>query len=106
MDCGIPFCHTGTLLNGMASGWPDSQPDPGVERFGLPAACGKEALERLHKTNNFPEFTGRVACAVPKLSVLGNQRASGDHQEILSAPSLTAVGRRAGSSRTAGSPDR
>ena len=36
MDCGIPFCHTGTLISGMASGLPDQQPDPGMERSGLP----------------------------------------------------------------------
>jgi glutamate synthase (NADH) len=42
---------------------PDQQPDPRVERPGLSRPLA-EALERLHKTNNFPEFTGRV-CPAP-----------------------------------------
>ena len=66
MDCGIPFCHTGVRL-------PESTPFPS----GCPInnlipewndlvyrGLWKEALERLHKTNNFPEFTGRV-CPAP-----------------------------------------
>ena len=62
MDCGVPFCHTGDLMaNGL--GMPDRQPDSGVERPGLPGRW-HEALDRLHKTNNFPEFTGRV-CPAP-----------------------------------------
>ena len=36
MDCGIPFCHTGTLISGMASGCPINNLDPGMERSGVP----------------------------------------------------------------------
>jgi glutamate synthase (NADPH/NADH) small chain len=63
MDCGIPFCHTGTLLNGMASGCPIHNLIPEWNDLVF-RGLWKEALERLHKTNNFPEFTGRV-CPAP-----------------------------------------
>jgi glutamate synthase (NADPH/NADH) small chain len=63
MDCGIPFCHTGTLLNGMASGCPVHNLIPEWNDL-VYRGLWREALERLHKTNNFPEFTGRV-CPAP-----------------------------------------
>ena len=63
MDCGIPFCHTGTLLSGMASGCPINNLIPEWNDL-VYRGLWQEALERLHKTNNFPEFTGRV-CPAP-----------------------------------------
>jgi glutamate synthase (NADPH/NADH) small chain len=63
MDCGIPFCHTGSLLNGAASGCPIHNLIPEWNDL-IYRGLWKEALERLHKTNNFPEFTGRV-CPAP-----------------------------------------
>src|SRR5437868_394091 len=63
MDCGIPFCHTGSLLSGMASGCPIHNLIPEWNDL-VYRGLWKEALERLHKTNNFPEFTGRV-CPAP-----------------------------------------
>lgn len=63
MDCGVPFCHTGTLLNGMASGCPINNLIPEWNDL-VYKGLWREALERLHKTNNFPEFTGRV-CPAP-----------------------------------------
>ena len=63
MDCGIPFCHTGTLLSGMASGCPIHNLIPEWNDL-VYRGLWQEALERLHKTNNFPEFTGRV-CPAP-----------------------------------------
>ncbi len=63
MDCGIPFCHNGTLLAGMASGCPINNLIPEWNDL-VYRGLWKEALERLHKTNNFPEFTGRV-CPAP-----------------------------------------
>ena len=63
MDCGIPFCHTGTLLSGMASGCPIHNLIPEWNDL-IYRGLWKEALERLHKTNNFPDFTGRV-CPAP-----------------------------------------
>jgi glutamate synthase (NADPH/NADH) small chain len=63
MDCGIPFCHTGTLISGMASGCPINNLIPEWNDL-IFRGLWKEALERLHKTNNFPEFTGRV-CPAP-----------------------------------------
>jgi len=63
MDCGTPFCHTGVLLSGMASGCPIHNLIPEWNDL-IYRGLWKEALERLHKTNNFPEFTGRV-CPAP-----------------------------------------
>ena len=63
MDCGIPFCHTGSLLSGMASGCPIHNLIPEWNDL-VYRGLWKEALERLHKTNNFPDFTGRV-CPAP-----------------------------------------
>ena len=63
MDCGIPFCHTGQMINGMASGCPVNNLIPEWNDL-VYRGLWKEALERLHKTNNFPEFTGRV-CPAP-----------------------------------------
>jgi glutamate synthase (NADPH/NADH) small chain len=63
MDCGVPFCHTGTLIGGMASGCPINNLIPEWNDL-VYRGLWHEALERLHKTNNFPEFTGRV-CPAP-----------------------------------------
>jgi glutamate synthase (NADPH/NADH) small chain len=63
MDCGVPFCHTGTLFSGMASGCPINNLIPEWNDL-IYRGLWKEALERLHKTNNFPDFTGRV-CPAP-----------------------------------------
>src|SRR3954453_20884999 len=63
MDCGVPFCHTGTLIGGMAAGYPINNLIPEWNAL-VYRGLWKEALDRLHKTNNFPEFTGRV-CPAP-----------------------------------------
>jgi glutamate synthase (NADPH/NADH) small chain len=54
MDCGIPFCHKGCPLGNIIPDWNDL-----VYR-----GRWREAIERLHATNNFPEFTGRI-CPAP-----------------------------------------
>ncbi|MDB5488989.1 MAG: gltD [Reyranella sp.] len=54
MDCGIPFCHTGCPVNNIIPEWNEL-----VRRDRW-----KDALEVLHSTNNFPEFTGRI-CPAP-----------------------------------------
>ena len=54
MDFGIPFCHTGCPVNNIIPDWNDL-----VFRNKW-----REALDVLHSTNNFPEFTGRV-CPAP-----------------------------------------
>ena len=54
MDCGIPFCHSGCPLGNIIPDWNDL----------LYRDQWKEALDRLHATNNFPEFTGRL-CPAP-----------------------------------------
>ena len=54
MDCGIPFCTTGCPINNIIPDWNDL-----VYRGNW-----REALDKLHSTNNFPEFTGRI-CPAP-----------------------------------------
>jgi glutamate synthase (NADPH/NADH) small chain len=63
MDCGVPFCHTGKLMSGGASGCPVNNLIPEWNDLVF-RGLWREALDRLHKTNNFPEFTGRV-CPAP-----------------------------------------
>src|SRR5512144_2251091 len=63
MDCGIPFCHTGKLIAGMASGCPVNNLIPEWNDL-VYRGQWEEAYIRLLKTNNFPEFTGRV-CPAP-----------------------------------------
>ncbi|MBT2289888.1 glutamate synthase subunit beta [Paenibacillus albidus] len=63
MDCGTPFCHVGRLLSGMASGCPLHNLIPEWNDM-VYRGNWEVALRRLHKTNNFPEFTGRV-CPAP-----------------------------------------
>jgi glutamate synthase (NADPH/NADH) small chain len=63
MDCGIPYCHTGVLISGMASGCPINNLVPEWNDL-VYRGQWREAAIRLHRTNNFPEFTGRV-CPAP-----------------------------------------
>ena len=63
MDCGVPFCHTGTLIAGMASGCPINNLIPEWNDL-VYRGQWREASIRLHRTNDFPEFTGRV-CPAP-----------------------------------------
>ncbi|MBF0532382.1 MAG: glutamate synthase subunit beta [Candidatus Omnitrophica bacterium] len=54
MDCGVPFCHWGCPVSNIIPDWNDL----------VYQGRWEEALERLHKTNNFPEITGRI-CPAP-----------------------------------------
>jgi len=54
MDCGVPFCHTGCPVNNLIPDWNDLVYNGRWEA----------AVRRLHATNNFPEFTGRI-CPAP-----------------------------------------
>jgi glutamate synthase (NADPH/NADH) small chain len=54
MDCGVPFCHQGCPLGNLIPEWNDL----------TWRGEGRQAIERLHATNNFPEFTGRL-CPAP-----------------------------------------
>ena len=54
MDCGVPFCHTGCPVNNLIPDWNDLVYNNRWEA----------AIRRLHATNNFPEFTGRI-CPAP-----------------------------------------
>ncbi len=63
MDCGIPYCHSGVLVNGLAMGCPIHNLIPEWNDL-VYRGQWREAIIRLHKTNNFPEFTGRV-CPAP-----------------------------------------
>ena len=63
MDCGVPFCHTGKMVAGMAMGCPLNNLIPEWNDL-LYREEYELAYDRLLKTNNFPEFTGRV-CPAP-----------------------------------------
>ena len=63
MDCGVPYCHSGMMIAGGASGCPIHNLIPEWNDM-IYKGLWKEALVRLLKTNNFPEFTGRV-CPAP-----------------------------------------
>ncbi|MBO8127356.1 MAG: glutamate synthase subunit beta [Firmicutes bacterium] len=63
MDCGVPFCHSGILLQGMVSGCPLNNLIPEWNDL-IYRGQWRKAVKRLLKTNNFPEFTGRV-CPAP-----------------------------------------
>ena len=63
MDCGVPFCHSGVLISGMASGCPINNLIPEWNDL-VYRNLWRQALDRLHKTNNFPEFTGML-CPAP-----------------------------------------
>jgi len=54
MDCGVPFCHTGCPVNNLIPDWNDL----------VYHGRWESAIKRLHSTNNFPEFTGRI-CPAP-----------------------------------------
>ncbi len=54
MDCGIPFCHSGCPVNNIIPDWNDL----------VYKGRWKDAIEVLHSTNNFPDFTGRI-CPAP-----------------------------------------
>ena len=71
MDCGVPFCHTGETLIKERSGCPIGNLIPEWNDL-VYRGLWREAYERLDKTNNFPEFTGRT-CPAPceKACVLG-----------------------------------
>ncbi len=84
MDCGIPFCQSGILIKGMASGCPLNNLIPEFNDLVYKDNI-TIALDRLLKTNPFPEFTGRVcpapcesACTVsinaPAVSIKENER--------------------------------
>jgi len=63
MECGIPFCHSGLEIGGMVSGCPVNNLIPEWNDL-IYKGKWEEAVRRLLKTNNFPEFTGRV-CPAP-----------------------------------------
>jgi len=63
MDCGTPFCHSGIVYNNLPSGCPLNNLIPEWNDL-IYRGMWEEALERLLKTNNFPEFTGKV-CPAP-----------------------------------------
>ena len=101
MDCGIPFCHSGTAgcpLGNLIPEWNDL-----VRRGRWDAAS-----ERLHATNNFPEFTGRV-CPAPcesacVLAIADDAPAAASPSSGSSRPSPTSPGRRAVGPQPAATP--
>ena len=63
MDCGVPFCQSGMTIAGMTSGCPLHNLVPEWNDL-VYSGNWQQAYNRLHKTNNFPEFTSRVCPAL------------------------------------------
>lgn len=63
MECGVPFCQSGMMMNGMVSGCPLHNLVPEWNDLVYTGTWG-QAYNRLKKTNSFPEFTSRV-CPAP-----------------------------------------
>ena len=63
MDCGVPFCQAGATIAGMTSGCPLHNLVPEWNDL-VYTGNWEQAYNRLHKTNNFPEFTSRVCPAL------------------------------------------
>ena len=97
MDCGIPFCHQGCPLGNLIPDWNDL-----VYRDQWRAA-----IERLHATNNFPEFTGKL-CPAPVRGVVrpGDQQRPGHDQADRGQHHRTGVGRGLGRPAAAQDHDR
>ncbi len=89
MDCGIPYCHNGCPVNNQIPDWNNL-----VYRDQWRAA-----LDNLHSTNNFPEFTGRVCPAPCEASCTLNIDDNRSRSKPSNARSSIAAGRKAGSSR-------
>lgn len=70
-DCGVPFCQICTMIGGMASGCPLGNLVPEWNDF-LYRGNLRQALERLKRTNNFPEFTSRVCPALCEAACTGH----------------------------------
>ena len=92
MDCGIPFCNNGCPLGNLIPDWNDL-----VYRDHW-----REAIDRLHATNNFPEFTGRL-CPAPVRGRLRarHQRRPGHHQAGRGRDHRPGLGRGLGHARSA-----
>ncbi len=97
MDCGIPFCNNGCPLGNLIPDWNDL-----VYRDRW-----HDAIDRLHATNNFPEFTGRL-CPAPceAACVLGINQDPGDDQAGRGRDHRPRLVRRLGAADAAGGEDR
>lgn len=71
MDCGVPFCQSGIMLGGMATGCPLHNLIPEWNDL-IYTGNWEEAYRRLQKTNCFPEFTGRVCPALCEVACTSN----------------------------------
>ena len=91
MDCGIPFCHQGCPLGNLIPDWNDL-----VYRNRW-----EPAIERLHATNNFPEFTGRLCPAPCEGSCARHQRRPCDDQVDRSIHHRESIRRRMGDGQAA-----
>ena len=97
MDCGIPFCMSGCPVNNIIPDWNDL-----VYR-----GDWKQAIETLHSTNNFPEFTGRI-CPAPceEACVLRINERPGRHQVDRARDHRQGLGRGLGAAAAGGAQDR
>ena len=71
MDCGIPFCHKGCPLGNIIPDWNDL----------IYRGRWREAIDRLHSTNNFPEFTGRICPGAVRRSLRPQHQQRSRHDQ-------------------------
>ena len=96
MDCGIPFCNNGCPVNNVSFR---------TGTIWFTAAAGRQALDVLHSTNNFPDFTGRICPAPARLPVRSASTARWASSRS-SISSSTRAGKWAGSCRSRPPQDR
>ncbi len=97
MDCGIPFCHHGCPLGNLIPEWNDL----------TWRGEGRQAIERLHATNNFPEFTGKLCPAPCEERVRARHQPAGrDDQAGRGEHHRAGLGERLGGAALAGAPHR
>ena len=72
MNCGIPYCHTGCPVNNIIPDWNNL----------VYEGDWRSALETLHSTNNFPEFTGRICPAPVRDELHAQHRRCARHYQI------------------------
>ena len=83
MECGVPFCQSGMMMNGMVSGCPLHNLVPEWNDLVYTGNWG-QAYNRLKKTNSFPEFTSRVCPASRKMSMLSLKRRMRPERQVQS----------------------
>ena len=101
MDCGVPFCHTGKLISGMASGCPINNVIPGMERPGLSRPVARSARSPAHDQQLPGVHRPRVPRAVRRLLRARHHESAGHDQDHRERDHRSRLGRRLGAAGAA-----